>query len=122
MSPGETYTVGMAKSSTSGALTVELADALPAPPGYGPNRWVLRIKDASQNPILGADINIGLKMPEHADHMIPGTTGTELAGGTYEVTDLNLIMAGLYNITVEVTQDGRSESVRFQFCVRRQGD
>lgn len=122
-SPGETYSVGMSKTSANGKVTVELADSLPAPPGYGENKWILHIKDESGNPLAGATVNVGLRMPEHSDHVLPGTVGTDAGGGTYQVSHLNLIMAGLYNITLDVASPaGDANSVTFQFCVRRKGD
>ena len=121
-SPGDTYRVGMAKTSTSGNITVELADANPAPPGYGENHWSLKVTDAAHAPVAGARVNLTLRMPDHADHMMPGTVGTQTSDGTYDVSNLGLTMAGLYNITVEVALDaGASDRVVFQFCVARKG-
>jgi len=126
--PGDTYRVGMAKTSTSGSITVELADANPAPPGYGENHWSLKVTDAAQAPVTGAQVNLTLRMPDHADHMMPGTVGVQTSDGTYDVPHLGLTMAGLYNITVEVvpktdaSDTGASGSVVFQFCVARKGN
>jgi hypothetical protein len=121
--PGDTYRVGMAKTSTSGSVTVELADANPAPPGYGENHWSLKVTDASQLPVAAAKVNLTLRMPDHADHMMPGTLGVPTSDGTYDVSNLGLTMAGLYNITVEVVPEaGASDSVVFQFCVARKGN
>jgi hypothetical protein len=120
--PGDTYRVGLTKTSTSGKVTVELADANPAPPGYGTNRWSLKIADAAQAPVIGAKVNLGLRMPDHADHSLPGTVGIHSADGAYDVSELNLTMAGLYNITVEIVTATYTETVLFQFCVARKGN
>ena len=121
--PGDTYRVGMAKTSTSGNIIVELADANPAPPGYGENRWSLKVTDPAHAPVAGAKVNLTLRMPDHADHMMPGTVGIQTSDGTYDVSNLSLTMAGLYNITVEVVPEaGAPDSVVFQFCVARKGN
>ena len=119
---GDTYRVGLSKTSAAGSFSVELTDANPAPPALGINAWKLRIKDASGNAIAGATVNISLYMPKHR-HSQPGTVGTDQGGGTYDVTDLNLVMPGLFDITVEVTPPGgMTDSAKFQFCVGRKGD
>jgi hypothetical protein len=113
----------MAKTSTSGNITVELADANPAPPGYGENHWSLKVTDAAHAPVAGAKVNLTLRMPDHADHPMPGTVGIHTSDGTYDVSNLGLTMAGLYNLTVEVALDGgASDRVVFQFCVARKGN
>jgi hypothetical protein len=122
--PGDTYRVGLQKMSASGKVTVELADANPAPPGYGTNRWSLKLADAAHAPVIGAEVNLGLRMPDHADHALPGTSGIHTVNGAYDVSDLNLTMPGLYNITVEIVTppDRNAETVVFQFCVARKGN
>src|SRR5689334_9808237 len=120
--PGDDYHVGLSKTSTSGNITVELSDANPAPPGYGTNHWSLKISDANHAAVAGAMVNLTLRMPDHADHTMPGTAGVQTSDGNYDVSNLNLTMPGLYNITVEVRMGGASESVVFQFCVARKGE
>jgi YtkA-like len=79
--------------------------------------------DSSGAPVVGARVSVGLRMPDHADHTLPGTVGVETAGGPYDVQNLNLTMPGLYNITVEVTREtAEADSVFFQFCVARKGN
>ena len=122
--PGDTYRVGLTKTSASGKVTVELADANPAPPGYGSNRWSLKLADAAHAPVIGAKVSLVLRMPDHADHTLPGTDGVHTADGAYDVSNLNLTMPGLYNITVEVVipPNRDTETVVFQFCVARKGN
>jgi hypothetical protein len=119
---GDTYSVGLSKVSQAAGMTVQLVDANPAPPALGTNAWKLLIKDAGGNPIVGATVNINLYMPKHR-HAQPGTVGADKGGGTYEVTDLNLVMPGLFDITAEVVPRGEvADSAKFQFCVSRKGD
>src|SRR5688572_4394642 len=84
--PGDTYRVGLTKTPTSGKGSVERADANPAPPGYGTNRWSLKIADAAHAPVMGAKVDLGLRMPDHADHSLPGTVGIHTADGAYDVS------------------------------------
>ena len=119
---GDNYRVGLSKTSATASFTVELSDANPAPPAIGTNAWMIRIKDASGNGVVGAMVNINLYMPKHR-HSQQGTVGTDKGAGSYEVTDLNLVMPGLFDITVEVTPaGGMTDSAKFQFCVSRKGD
>ena len=37
------YAPGMSKEASPGALTLRLADANPAPPGFGTNAWILLV-------------------------------------------------------------------------------
>ena len=119
---GDTYRVGLSKTSETGAFTVELTDANPAPPALGTNGWTIRIKDANGMAVAGAAVNVSLYMPKHR-HAQTGTVGTDQGGGAYDVTDLNLVMPGLFEITIEITpHGGTTDSTKFQFCVARKGD
>jgi hypothetical protein len=119
---GDSYKVGLSKTSNAASFTVELVDANPAPPGVGTNAWKLRLKDGGGNAVVGAIVNINLYMPKHR-HAPAGTVGADRGDGAYDVTDLNLVMPGLFDVTIEVTAPGHmTDSAQFQFCVGRKGD
>jgi hypothetical protein len=122
VAPGDPFSVGISKTSPEGGVTIVIDDANPAPPGIGKNEWKIRIKDAANNPIAGAVVNVALYMPPPHDHSMTGTDGADQGGGSYGVAGLNFTMPGLVYITLAVTSGGRTEKVQFQFCVRRKGN
>jgi hypothetical protein len=123
VSPGDTFSVGISKTSAEGGVTVAIDDANPAPPGIGRNEWKLRIKDGAGTAIAGAAVNLTLYMPPPHDHGMAGTAGKDEGGGVYGVTGLNFTMPGLVHITVEVTPaGGQPERVLFPFCIQRKGN
>ena len=123
VAPGDSFSIGISKTSPEGGVRVAIDDANPAPPGIGKNEWKLAIKDGSGEAIAGAAVNLTLYMPWPHDHSMAGTIGVDLGGGGYSVTGLNFTMPGLVHITVEVTPPGgQVQKVLFPFCVQRKGN
>jgi hypothetical protein len=118
----DTYTAGMVKKSTSGALTANLVSADPAPPALRTNAWTVKLTDASGAPVTGATLSVVPFMPDHGHgssivpEVMPGTDP-----GTYTVGSLYLFMPGVWRVTFGVVPDGGTPSaddeVQFFFCV-----
>jgi hypothetical protein len=120
--PGDDFSVGVTKTSTNG-MTVSIDDANPAPPGVGHNAWRIKVTDKAGNPVVGAVVNFALYMPPPHGHSMPGTVGTEMGNGVYGAAELDFIMPGLVDITIQVAPPGgQADKVLFEFCVKRKGN
>lgn len=110
------FAVGLSKSGS--LVTATFVSSDPAPPIKGDNTWVLDFTDAQGMPLADLEIVVTPMMPDHG-HGTPinaVVTATDTAG-RYEVTPVNLFMAGLWEITFDITVAGQADSLMFGFCV-----
>ena len=118
----ERFMSGMAKE-TDGGLKVALAESEPAPPARLDNAWVLSVHDANGEPVLGADLVLDPRMPDHGHGAPRQPAVEELGDGQYSVEPVALSMQGFWTIDVgvllmgEPVSDPPAESVQFGFCV-----
>ncbi len=111
------FSVGLAKSGTSVTATFVSAD--PAPPIKGDNTWVLSFTDIGGAPLDNLTISATPTMPDHG-HGTPVAAVVTPTGtaGEYEITPINLFMAGYWEVALDVTlEGGATDSVTFGFCV-----
>jgi hypothetical protein len=111
------YVLGL--QHTGAWATVELVDAVPAPPSRGDNTWVVRVRDEAGIPRDDIGVTVDPFMPDHGHgstircDVEPGD-----APGTYVLAPLNMFMPGLWDITLHVARDdGDDDVVIFSFCV-----
>jgi hypothetical protein len=111
------YTAGLAKQ-TSGALSVKLMDASPAPPAKQSNTLTFVVTDAAGKPVDGATVSITPFMPDHGHGSSVKPTVTPMGGGTYDAKNVYLPMPGLWRLTVTVQMpDVAAQDVAFSFCI-----
>jgi hypothetical protein len=110
----------LAQTGQSG-VEVELDSAEPAPPAIGDNTWSVTVLDAAGDPLVGAQLTPSARMPDHG-HMSPTTPIASVtdAEGHATISGLNLFMAGVWRIDLEITEagaDAPTDSVGFAFCI-----
>ena len=99
------FAIGMTVTSTDGrTVTLEAAD--PAPVDVGENRWTLGITTVDGAPATGLSPMVRPFMPMHG-HGLDTThfAGTEAADGSYIIEVFDLIMPGLWEFHVELSDD-----------------
>lgn len=113
----DTYSLGLRHSGVW--ATVELVDAMPAPPSRGDNTWVVRVLDEAEAPQADVELTVDPFMPDHGHgstircHVEPGDEP-----GTFVLAPVNMFMPGLWEITLDIALDGQpDDSVVFSFCV-----
>lgn len=112
----DAYALGMQKHGES--ISVAFVDAMPAPPARGDNTWRVRVQDADGAALADATLSVDPFMPDHqhgtsiATHVVATQTP-----GEYELSPVNLFMPGLWDVTIGVAAEGRSDAVVFRFCV-----
>lgn len=110
------YTAGLAK--TSGALSVKLMDATPAPPAKQSNALTFVVTDAAGKAVDGATLSVTPFMPDHGHGSSVKPTVTPMGGGTYDVANVYLPMPGLWRLTVTVQMPNvAAQDVAFSFCI-----
>jgi hypothetical protein len=115
---GETYSAGMSKPGQAGKLTFTLLDSKPVPPGVGDNVWTMTVTDATSAPVGGATVIVKTWMPEHGHSSSTQAVVTEPEPGKYLLDPVNLMMPGLWEVTIEATPaGGTTDSAMFAFCV-----
>lgn len=115
----EVYAAGMEKPGDKGLLRVRLVASEPAPPQKGENTWTVQVTDAAGAPVEGATFAVTPRMPDHGHGS--ATTPAVTAGGAageYAIASLDLAMAGLWTVTLDITTAaGETDTVTFSFCV-----
>lgn len=112
----DAFAIGLSKSGS--LVTATFVSSDPAPPIKGDNTWVLDFTDAQGMPLADLEILVTPMMPDHG-HGTPVNavvTATDTVG-RYEVTPVNLFMAGLWEVTFDITAAGQQDSLMFAFCV-----
>lgn len=112
----DAFAVGLSKSGS--LVTATFVSSDPAPPIKGDNTWVLDFTDAQGMPLADLEMVVTPMMPDHG-HGTPinaVVTPTDTAG-RYEVTPVNLFMAGFWEITFDITVAGQADALMFGFCV-----
>ncbi len=122
---GDDYAVGLSRVGEQGNVRLTFVDAMPAPPRKGDNRWVLTAElEGTGVAVQDATFTVTPFMPDHG-HGTPvpvEVSRAQDAAGTWIFDPVNLMMAGLWEITfdVEVASDTETtvtDSVVFRFCV-----
>jgi len=112
------YTAGLAKQTATGALSIKLMEATPAPPQKQSNALVLQVVDAAGMPVDGATLSVTPFMPDHGHGSSVKPTVTAKGGGVYDVSNVYLPMPGLWRLTVTVQMPNvAAQDAAFQFCI-----
>lgn len=88
------------------------------PPIVGINKIEIEIKDAAQNYVTDAKVEVEYSMPA-----MPGMppmnykTDAELIGHEYKAS-MNLSMAGPWNIAIKITRGGKTTRTKFSIDAR----
>jgi hypothetical protein len=113
----DTIAPGLTKQGNATALTFVLqsADQVPPVPKY--NNWILKLIDASGQPVKGATFpTITTWMPLHRHGSSVAPTWMSNGDGTYD-TSVFLFMPGLWQVTFQAQSGMTSDSVTYTFCV-----
>lgn len=81
----------------------------------GMNEIDLIVHDQNDKDIVGADIVVTPWMPEMGHGVMEKPVVTERGGGIYAVENIALIMPGHWELRVETTKDGRTDTAVFDF-------
>jgi hypothetical protein len=112
------YSANLTKVGASGAFSFVLMDITPPPPALGTTTWTLKILDASGAPVTDATVPTPTTwMPQHMHSSTALPTVANNGDGTYTLGNLYLFMPGVWQVTVQATSGGTTDSAVFTFCL-----
>jgi len=112
----DVYIAGLSKQAP--LFSVKLVESTPAPPAKGTNAVTLQLVDAGGKPLDGLVVAVTPFMPDHGHGSAVTPVVTALGDGKYRVEKIYYPMAGLWRLTVTVTQPTAApQEVTFQFCL-----
>jgi hypothetical protein len=114
------YMAGMQKTGPKG-VTLTLVSSDPGPPIKGTNTWTILVADSGKMPQSGATLKVLPYMPDHKHGSPAKAVISPLTDpGQYKVTPLYLFMAGLWEVTFDVTTaSGMQDAVVYRFCIEQ---
>jgi MYXO-CTERM domain-containing protein len=114
----DAFEPGMTKLAKPDDITVELSDAEPSPPVVRrDNIWWLKLSDADGNAVVGAEVVASPYMPKH-QHGSAEVVVQEQGEGQYQLSPIELIMPGVWEIPLFITTaDGKGSETLFRFCI-----
>lgn len=107
------FVIPLLKQSHDGELSVSLTGATPSPPAKGNNEWSLEITDADGLPVENLDFDVVLFMPEHGHGSSATTVAAGANPGDYNVTRINFIMGGIWEVQVISRGESPERDVSF---------
>ncbi len=105
------------EATTPSGVTVGFVSAEPAVPDVGDNTWTLSLVDA-EGPVSGAAPRLIPWMPLHGHGLVPAEyVGIEGPLGEYALPTFDLVMPGLWELTVDLAPVGApADAVVFALC------
>jgi hypothetical protein len=119
---GETFVVGLEHAGAMGQLDFKLMSAMPAPPAFSDNTWVIQINAMSAGvvgaPATGATLVVTPFMPDHKHGTLRVNIEPMPEAGQYKLTPVTMWMAGLWETTIEATMGTVHDSAVYRFCIQ----
>ncbi len=114
----DAYSAGLTKTGDAGLISVVLESSSPAPPARANNDWMIQVLDANGAPISDATVNVTPYMPQHGHGTSVKAVITPMGNGEYELNPVNFVMAGVWEITIDVKlTDGTTDKAKYTLCI-----
>jgi len=114
---GDDFALGMSKTTASGAITVAVVAAEPAPPLVGANSWTVQLSREGGEALPAARVSLTGWMPDHGHGLNAVPLIEELDGGRYQIQPIILYMPQLWELSVVVDRDEGRDVATFDVCV-----
>jgi len=111
----EAFSVPLSAKGASGTNIV-IQNATPTMVQEGMNDWTVSITDSNGAPVDGT-VTIVAAMPDHGHDSPTPATITSKGNGAYEIDAINLVMSGVWAITISIASPTLNDSATFTFCI-----
>lgn len=114
----DSFTSGTVKVGNDGNLKLEIVSADPSPHQEGNNTMVVKVMDASDQPLTGVTFDVVetyYPPGQHGTPIVPEIT--ENGAGEYSITQINYVHEGIWTLTMELTAGSMTDTLFFEFCV-----
>lgn len=119
---GDTYVAGLERVGIGGMLDFKLMSAVPAPPGFNDNTWIIQINTMSGGmvgaPATGASLIVTPFMPDHQHGTLRVNVEAMPEAGQYKLTPINMWMPGLWETTIDAQAGSVGDTVVYKFCIQ----
>jgi hypothetical protein len=113
----QAYAPNMQVTGKTGVFTFVLVSSSPAPPADEQNTWVVQVLDANGQPVTGATLSSVTPTMPLMSHGTSTPTIVANGDGTFNVSNVYLFMAGLWEVTMSAKNGTQVDSASFFFCV-----
>jgi hypothetical protein len=113
------FQTNMAALSSDSSVQVVLVESNPSPPPVAvQTTWTIQVNDGSGNPLPNATVAVPLPyMPFHGHYTDQTPTVQQGSNGQWTISDLYFFMPGVWQITIQVTNNGAQEDALFHLCL-----
>ena len=117
--PGDVYAAGMTKTTTNGLYRVALVESAPIPRDLTLYTWTVEVRDVQDNPVAASRVTAEPTMPDHGHGTHPRFTEGAPNGqtGQFVLTDMDLFMAGTWQVELRVTVGDQEDTAFFYFIL-----
>lgn len=113
----QSYAPAMQVKGAQGVFTFVLVSSNPAPPADETNALVVQVLDASGQPVPGATLSAVTPTMPLMSHGTSTPAIVANGDGTFNVSNVYLFMAGLWQISMTAKNGTQVDSGSFFFCV-----
>jgi hypothetical protein len=113
------FQTNMAALSSNSSVQVVLVESNPSPPPVEvQTTWTIQVNDGSGNPLPNATVAVPLPyMPFHGHYTDQQPSVQQGSNGQWTISNLYFFMPGVWQITVQVTNNSDVEDVLFHLCL-----
>ena len=118
---GDSYSAGMSKDGARGNFSLVLVESDPTVMGAGRYTWTVKLLDSSGDAVPDATLSVEPWMVAMNHGAEPNAIVSDEGGGIYTLDPVNLFMAGLWEVRVDIAAGGTSDEVVYAFCLSGSG-
>lgn len=106
------------RAGEQGRFGTRFVSSTPAIDVKGRYDWVIEVMDSGRALVTGAEVEVVPFMPAHGHGTSPVTVISSAESAQHQLNEINLFMAGLWEVRITIRKDGMDDRVVWRPCVR----